>query len=86
MSLSARQLHAIEVTERACSCLSLLGTSFIISTFLTNPQFRKPINRLVFFASWGNVLANVGTLISRSALLLGPNTPLCQLQGFLIQM
>src|SRR6266498_1058205 len=86
MSLSTRQLHAIEVTERLGSCLSLLGTSFIISTFLTNPQFKKPVNRLVFYASWGNILANVGTLISRSALLSGVNTPFCQLQAFLIQM
>lgn len=85
MSFTESQLRAIENTERACSALSLVGTSAIIGTFLASRSFRKPINRLVFYASWGNILANVATLISRSGILHGIGSPLCQFQGFLIQ-
>ena len=86
MSLTPAQLKSIEITERLASILSLLGTSYIIVTFLMSPAFRKPINRLVFYAAWGNIVCNVATLISRSGIDAGEGSPLCQLQGFLIQM
>lgn len=86
MVLTPHQLHIIEVTERLGSVLSLCSTAFIISTFLLDKGFHKPINRLVFYASWGNIMANVGTLISRSGIELGLNDPLCQFQAFTIQM
>lgn len=86
MPLTTQQLHAIEVTERLGSVLSLIGTAFIIGTFLYDKAFHKPINRLVFYASWGNIMANVGTLISTSGIELGLDRPLCQFQGFLLQM
>lgn len=86
MGLTDLQLHVIEVTERVASILSLLATSFIIGTFLYDKAFHRPINQLVFYASWGNIMANVGTLISRSGIHLGINRPLCQFQGFMIQM
>jgi hypothetical protein len=50
--------------------------------------FRKPINRLVFFASFGNLMANIATLISTSAIPRNPGeapSALCQFQGILIQ-
>ncbi|KKY26432.1 putative camp receptor-like protein [Phaeomoniella chlamydospora] len=84
MVLSDAQLNSLETTERAGSVLSLLGTTFIIVTFLSSRAFHKPVNRLVFYASLGNVLANVGTMISRSGILVGGGV--CQFQGFLIQM
>lgn len=86
MALTPDQLKAIELTERLASILSLLGTSYIIITFLTSSAFRRPINRLVFYAAWGNIACNVGTLISRSGINAGEGSPLCQLQGFLIQV
>ena len=86
MGLTPGQLSAIEITERVCSVLSLLGTCFIITTFLFKPEFRRPINRLVFFAAFGNILANIGTLISLSGIWAGQSSGLCQFQGFLIQM
>lgn len=86
MGLTANQLYAIEITERLGSVLSLVGTAFIIGTFLYDKAFHKPINRLVFYASFGNIMANVGTLISRSGMDLGISKPLCQFQAFLIQM
>jgi hypothetical protein len=86
MGLSSQQLYAIEVTERLGSVLSLVSTAFVITTFLYDKAFHKPINRLVFYASWGNIMANVGTLISRSGIEMGIGKPLCQFQAFLIQM
>ena len=78
-------MYAVEITERVCSVFSLLGTVFIITTFLSNQSFHKPINRLVFFAAWGNIMSSVATLISTSGIRLGSNDSLCQFQAFLIQ-
>src|SRR5271155_5558337 len=85
MAFSDRQMHAVEVTERVCSVFPLLGTAFIITTFLSDRSFHKPINRLVFFAAWGNIMSSVATLISTSGIHLGSNGSLCQFQAFLIQ-
>lgn len=85
MSFSDNQLRAVEVTERVCSVFSLLGTAFIITTFLSDKAFHKPINRLVFFAAWGNIMSNIATLISTSGIRLGVDGRLCQFQAFLIQ-
>jgi hypothetical protein len=86
MSLTDTQVNIIRATERTASVLSLLGTAFIISTFTVNKNFHKPINRLVFYACFGNVMANIGTIISTSGVTSGSDGPLCQFQGFLIQM
>lgn len=85
MSLSAGQLFAISATERTCSTISLTATSIIIVSFLSSSSFRKPINRLVFYASFGNIMANVATLISQSGIGAGTSSNLCQIQAFLIQ-
>ncbi|KAL3459849.1 Nnf1-domain-containing protein [Aspergillus heterothallicus] len=85
MSLSAGQLAAISATERTCSTISLIATSIITVSFLSSRSFRKPINRLVFYASFGNIMANVATLISQSGIAAGTNSNLCQIQAFLIQ-
>ena len=85
-SLTARESKALETTERVASCFSLIGTIFIFVTFVSSPNFRRPINRLVFYASWGNTLCNIGTLMSESPIRMGANSHLCQFQGFLIQM
>jgi hypothetical protein len=85
MSFTSSQYRTIEITEKVASAFSVIGAVFIITTFLTNSKFRKAINRLVFYASWGNLFANVATLISRSGVKLGVDSPLCQFQGLLIQ-
>ncbi|KAI1124805.1 G-protein coupled receptor [Nemania abortiva] len=77
-------VNAISIIERVGSVLSVTGCIFIIVTFLSSSAFRKPINRLVFYASFGNLLVNVGTLIAR-AYVDQENSVGCQLQGFLIQ-
>jgi hypothetical protein len=83
--LTPAELNNFVTVERVCSTLSLLGCLFIAATFLGSKAFHKPINRLVFFASMGNVFTNVATIISRSA-LHDLNGGLCQFQAFLIQM
>ena len=83
--LTQADLDNFVTVERVCSTLSLLGCLFIAITFIGSKAFHKPINRLVFFASMGNVFTNVATIISRSA-LTDVNGGLCQFQAFLIQM
>ena len=86
MVFSKAQLHSLVITERVMSSLSLMGTVFIMAMFISSPHFRKPINRLVFYASFGNIFMSVGTLISRDGIKYGSDSAVCQLQGFLIQM
>ncbi|KAF2270920.1 family A G protein-coupled receptor-like protein [Lojkania enalia] len=86
-TLTARQMLAVNVSERVMSVLSILGSSFIMFTFIRWHFFRKPINRLVFFAAFGNILTNIATLMATSAIPEAPVTwtPLCEFQGILIQ-
>jgi hypothetical protein len=79
------RLNTLTIIERVCSVLSLLGCLFTIITFCSSKAFHKPINRLVFYATFGNMMTNVGTLMSRSY-ILAPDSFGCQFQGFLIQM
>lgn len=76
---------AISIIERTGSILSVLGCIFIIVTFSVSKAFHKPINRLVFYASFGNMMTNIATLMARDFVLLR-NSVGCQLQAFLIQM
>ncbi|EQB44475.1 G-protein coupled receptor [Colletotrichum gloeosporioides Cg-14] len=85
VSLDKGDLDLLSIIERTCSVFSLLGCVFIIVTFCSSRAFHKPINRLVFFASFGNMMTNVGTLMARSY-IESPLSPGCQLQAFLIQM
>ncbi|KPM43535.1 hypothetical protein AK830_g2989 [Neonectria ditissima] len=83
--LTHGQLNALSIIERVCSVFSLLGSLFVIGTFVSSKAFHKPINRLVFYASFGNMMTNVGTLMSRQY-IDSPNSVGCQFQAFLIQM
>ncbi|KAK5997943.1 Cyclic AMP receptor-like A-like protein [Cladobotryum mycophilum] len=83
-TLTEGQFKAIDTIERVCSSLSLLGCLFTITTFCASREFNKPINRLVFYASIGNTLTNVGTMMTRTY-VNRPNSFGCQLQGLIIQ-
>jgi len=85
MSLTAAQIQDIVVTERIASVLSLTASTFVFVTFLFSDKFRKPINRLVFYATFGNVLVNIATLISTDGIEAGEGSSLCQFQAVLIQ-
>ncbi|KAK2024541.1 G-protein coupled receptor [Colletotrichum zoysiae] len=84
-SMVKEGLDVLSIIERTCSVLSLIGCIFIIGTFCLSRAFHKPINRLVFFASFGNMMTNVGTLMARSY-VGSPDSTGCQLQAFLVQM
>ncbi|KAK6711209.1 hypothetical protein SNK05_005636 [Fusarium graminearum] len=75
---------AISAIERACSIPSLLGSLFIIATYCSSKLFHKPISRMLFYASFGNMMCNVATLISNS-FVNHPNSAGCQTQAFLIE-
>ena len=85
MAFSASQLQAFDTAEKVASVFSVIGAIFIIFTFLLDHRFRKAINRLVFYACWGNLFSNVATRRSRAGISLGVNSALCQFQAFLIQ-
>ncbi|KAK3402776.1 hypothetical protein B0T20DRAFT_343808 [Sordaria brevicollis] len=73
------------IIERVCSIFSLIGCVFIIFTFCLSKRFHKPINRLAFFATFGNLATNVATLMGRS-FVDNEEGAGCQVQAFLIQM
>jgi len=85
MAWTEEQLHSIQVAERVNSVFSIVGCSFIIITFCSSAAFRKPINRLIFYASFGNILSTVAMLIARQGIIAGQHSALCQLQAFFIQ-
>lgn len=88
--LSGHQLSVMVTTERVNSCISLVAIFFVIVTFTFSSSFNKPINRLIFFAGFGNVGSNIASLISSAGPLSSTNpqtiSSLCQFQAFLVQM
>jgi hypothetical protein len=85
MALTSKQLEAISIAERVGGSLSLLGCAFIVATYCSSAAFRKPVNRLIFYASCGNIGAAVASLIGRDGILKGPDSALCLVQAFFIQ-
>ena len=83
--LTSQQIDVFSILERVCSVFSLLGSMFVIITFSFSKAFHKPINRLVFYATFGNLMTNVATLMARS-FIGDTNSAGCQFQAFLIQM
>jgi hypothetical protein len=87
VALTGGQLRGVEVATRTSSVVSILGSLFIISSYLYFPYFRRPTTRLIFYATWGNIITNAATLVSVSAIPTVPSSAstLCQGQSFLIQ-
>ena len=84
--LGESQLYALQFTERFMSTLSLLGFFFIVYTYVFCKAFAKPINRLIFYAAWGNLGTVVAGLIANNGINAGQESALCQFQAFIIQM
>lgn len=78
-------LRNLLLIERVNSGVSVVCCLFIIVTFLFCDKFNKPINRLITFATMGNLMTNVATVIAGHA-RSNQSSFLCQAQGFLIQM
>ena len=85
-ALSSSQLSALQITERLTSALSLLGFFFVVITYLFCAGFKKPINRLIFYAAWSNLGTTIAGLIAHEGLHAGQGSALCQFQAFAIQM
>ncbi|EFE34149.1 cAMP receptor-like protein, putative [Trichophyton benhamiae CBS 112371] len=85
MPFTERQLHVLHITERVSSTISLVGCLFVILTFVASRRFRTPVNRLIFFATWGNLLGICATATSRSGIVAGEDSALCQWQALFIQ-
>jgi hypothetical protein len=85
-SLTESQLTSLVAIERTSAALSLTGTALIITTFWASKKFRTLPNTLIFYASFGNVISNVAHLVAIAGVAAGPNSALCQIQGFLQQM
>ncbi|EKG10588.1 hypothetical protein MPH_12446 [Macrophomina phaseolina MS6] len=79
--------HEYLIVARTSASISLLTTSSIILTYLLSPRFRKPMNRLLFYASLGNIFQATALFICTSGLPFPGNTmSLCRFQAFCIQM
>lgn len=85
MPWTTLELAILQTTSRVSSVFSLLGASFIIVTFCTSTSFHKPINRLAFFAAFGNILTNVATITSQRGIETGRSSALCRIQATFIQ-
>ena len=85
MEYTEQQIQTIGTTERVASALSLLGCAFVIGTFSFSPRFRKPVNRLILYAVFGNVIYTVATIMAIAGVEQGGDSSLCQAQAFLIQ-
>jgi len=85
MGLTNDQIDSLIVIERITASISVVGTLILITTFIFIKAFRTLSNTLIFYASFANLFANIAALIGGSA--LGKiSSPLCQFQGFLLEM
>ncbi|KAF3045525.1 hypothetical protein E8E12_009153 [Didymella heteroderae] len=87
VALTGGQLLGVEAATRTSSLISILGSLFIISSYLCLSCLRRPTTRLIFYATWGNMITNAATLVSVSTLRADAlrASALCQVQAFLIQ-
>lgn len=82
---SAYEFLLMKILPRTSSMLSFLGCLFIITTFSCYKSFRlNPINRIVFYASFGNAIGSICLGIG-NIFIHTPNVVKCQLQACMIQ-
>ncbi|KAH8585788.1 hypothetical protein B0O99DRAFT_748786 [Bisporella sp. PMI_857] len=83
--LTDSQIHTLVIVEKTSAVLSLIGTTLIITTYLSIKSFRKLSTTLIFYASFSNVLSNAAHLVGVAGIRAGRNSALCQVQAFLQQ-
>ncbi|PKX89245.1 putative cAMP receptor (Car4) [Aspergillus novofumigatus IBT 16806] len=86
MALTEAQLRTLATVERVASILSILGVVTIIGTFAFSRHFRNPMHRLIFINAFYNLFDFIATMIATSGPAAGNSSPLCQFQGFCLQM
>ncbi|KAH8601525.1 hypothetical protein B0O99DRAFT_648244 [Bisporella sp. PMI_857] len=85
MGLTKQEIRNLIVIERVTASVSVLGTLSLLATFVSIKDFRTLSNTIIFWASFANLFANIAALIGGSA-LSRESSPLCQFQGFLLEM
>jgi len=85
MALTKHQVDTLIIIERVTASISVIATLFLITTFISIKAFRTLSNTIIFYASFANLFANVAALIGGSA-MSKLSSPLCQFQGFLLEM
>lgn len=86
--IHATDLAHIAIIERCSAAVSIFSGLSLIVTFLGCIKFHKSMNRLVFFATVGNIGASIATAIARDAISGNGSIRdkvLCYIQAFLIQ-
>ncbi|PQE10664.1 G- coupled receptor protein [Rutstroemia sp. NJR-2017a BBW] len=83
--LTPKEVEILIIIERTTASISVTGTLALLTTFIFIKSFRTLSNTIIFYASFANLFANVAALIGGSA-LSRVNSPLCQFQGFLLEM
>ena len=86
MGLTELQRTAIQTTERVGASLSLVGVVLIFITYAAFKRLRTVPNTFILFASIANVGASIACLIGYAGLTAGDQSPLCQVQAFLLEM
>ena len=85
MGLTEQEINNLIIIERVTASVSVVGTLSLLATFVFIKDFRTLSNTIIFWASFANIFSNVAALIGGSA-LTKESSPLCQLQGFLLEM
>ena len=84
-ALSEDQISVLNIIQQVGASLSIVGCVFIIGTFCFCDAFHKPINRLVFYASFGNLMASVAFMMA-GLYIDSPTSAGCQAQAFLLDV
>lgn len=71
---------------RISTALSIAGIFVIFGFFSFSKIFSSPIHRIIFITSFFDLFSCVATLISISGPTAGNNSPVCQFQGFVLEM
>lgn len=79
-------MDRIAIAGRIASGLSILGVFTIIGTFCLSRYCRSPIHRIIFYNSFYNLIDSTATIVSINGPQAGDTSPLCQFQGFVLQM
>lgn len=84
-TLTHSQLRSLDIAARVSACLSLTGTSFTLSSYLSYRPLRKPFNRLAFCIAIANAFGCLAYSWGIHPIYHGRNSAFCQTQGFFIE-
>ena len=80
------QVRTLVILERSGGCISLFSVILILASFSLFPRLRTIPNTFIVFKSMANAGAAIACIIALDGIQLGRTSPLCQLQGFMLEM